>query len=120
MDEENENLEELENESTPNKENVPAEIEAEPPKNDLLATGSKKTIQMILKAHPWLYIAIGGVVFLLFFIILLSAINQAAGGNDLYYKEGACTTVTVNYEPYNEEFKIKVKTETRRTETWTK
>ena len=103
MDEENENLEELENESTPNKENVPAEIEAEPPKNDLLATGSKKTIQMILKAHPWLYIAIGGVVFLLFFIILLSAINQAAGGNDLYYKEGACTTVTVNYEPYNEE-----------------
>lgn len=103
MDEENENLEELENESTPNNENIPGEIEAEPPKNQLLAIGEKKVINSLLKINPWWWVFLGGFLAIIIFIILIVSINQTSGGNDLYYKEGACTTVTVKYEPYNEE-----------------
>lgn len=102
MDEENENLEELENESTPNNENIPGEIEAEPPKNQLLAIGEKKVINSLLKINPWWWVFLGGFLAIILFIILMVSINQTSGGNDLYYKEGTCTTVTVKYEPYNE------------------
>ena len=102
MDEENENLEELENESTPNNENIPGEIEAEPPKNELLAVGAKNVIDTLLKINPWWWLFLGLFVFVVLFLILMISINQASGGNDLYYKEGVCTTVTVKYEPYNE------------------
>lgn len=103
MDEENENLEELENESTPNNENIPGEIEAEPPKNQLLAIGEKKVINSLLKINPWWWVFLGGFLAIIIFIILIVSINQTSGGNDLYYKEGACTTVTVKYEPYKED-----------------
>ena len=103
MDEENENLEELENESTPNSENIPGEIEAEPPKNQLLAIGEKKVINSLLKINPWWWVFLGGFLAIIIFIILIVSINQTSGGNDLYYKEGACTTVTVKYEPYKED-----------------
>lgn len=103
MDEENENLEELENESTPNNENIPGEIEAEPPKNQLLAIGEKKVINSLLKINPWWWVFLGGFLAIILFIILMVSINQTSGGNDLYYKEGTCTTVTVKYEPYNED-----------------
>lgn len=103
MDEENENLEELENESTPNNENIPGEIEAEPPKNQLLAIGEKKVINSLLKINPWWWVFLGGFLAIILFIILMVSINQASGGNDLYYKEGTCTTVTVKYEPYKED-----------------
>lgn len=102
MDEENENLEELENESTPNEENIPTEIEAEPPKNELLAIGEKKVINTLLKINPWWWVFFGGFLAIILLLILMVSINQESGGNDLYYKEGACTTVTVKYEPYNE------------------
>lgn len=103
MDEENENLEELENESTPNNENIPGEIEAEPPKNQLLAIGEKKVINSLLKINPWWWVFLGGFLAIILFIILMVSINQTTGGNDLYYKEGTCTTVTVKYEPYKED-----------------
>ena len=82
-------------------ENVPGEIEAEPPKNSLLAFGAKKLIAMLLKKKMVLIgagIAVGAVVFL----AILAALIESSSSNDYFYKEGACKTVTVTYDPYDE------------------
>ncbi len=102
MDEENENLDEIEQQEQPLSEETPNETQLDPPKKDWLTEGSKKTIAKLLKKKYFIFIAAGLLLFFLLFIVLLVSINQASGNNDLYYKEGACTTVTVHYEPYNE------------------
>ena len=103
MDEEKENLDEIEQQEQPLSEETPNETQFDPPKKDWLTEGSKKTIAKLLKKKYFIFIAAGLLLFFLLFIVLLVSINQASGNNDLYYKEGACTTVTVHYEPYNED-----------------
>ena len=82
-------------------ENNPGEIEAEPPKNPPIAFGPKKLIAMLLK-KKMLLIGVGVAVGVVGVLAILVALIESSSSNDYFYKEGACKTVTVTYDPYDE------------------
>ncbi len=93
---------EVEPEEVKEENQVPVEMELEPPKKDLVAEGSKKLIQKLLK-NPFV-LGFSGLFLFLLFLIFLSAITESNETNNIPYKENVgCESVTVTYDPYNEE-----------------
>lgn len=89
------------NEEPPSLEPGEGEFESDPPKNGTIGFASKKLIAKLLKKKVILISVI--VAAFLFLIILFTSIGDSSGVNDFEYLENQCKTVTVNYNPYNED-----------------
>lgn len=108
----NENLENQEpSEVSPAKnENMPGEMDVEPPKEEIRATGDKKSVDLLLKKKQIAIAAVGGGIGL-FFLILVASLSTTGINNKPYY-ETKCQNVTVIYEPYDESESSSTKTMT--------
>ena len=102
MDEENENLEEQAQKEPASSEQLPVEMEMEPPKEKVNVQADKIALKLLLGKYK-IVIIVGGIILAtMILVIFMIIVNEATGNSEPYYKEGLCKTVTVNYEPYNE------------------
>lgn len=102
MDEENENLEEQAQKEPASSEQLPVEMEMEPPKEKVNVQADKIALKLLLGKYK-IVIIVGGIILAtMILVIFMTIVNEATGNSEPYYKEGLCKTVTVNYEPYNE------------------
>ena len=110
---ENSMLEQSENESIPEEVEQELENQAENPQGptnhpvsmtlntlgkEAIASGSKKSIALLLK-NPYVRLGLIGIVVLLFVILFFAAMDSS-GVNDYVYQKPLCETVTVHYDPY--------------------
>ncbi len=92
-------IENTEEETTGIEENIPSEMELDPPQNALMAEGSKKLVEALLKKKKFIILAAGGIGFFLFIILLTVFSNTNL--NKKPYFETECEKVTVTYLPFN-------------------
>ncbi len=88
-------------ESTPLEENE-ADLEIAPPKSGKATLfGPKEALKKLLKMKMTISVTLIGICLLV--LIVFFAVNESTGVNDYKYWEGACKSVTIDYEPYNGE-----------------